>query len=286
MSYRYLSEQLRPIADSAARFFKRRWGVSGFKVEETIHEDVSYRPTLHAMTRDYHLLCIEVSESPYPTGLDAFIADCMRLSLPVRLFVALPAGSTAPNYKRDIARAREYGVGVLEVSTQAVEHIQSALSLSLVTVRRIDLDRFPTKYRLALSQAEDTFKQGNPVKGCSDLYDEIEALSRRIAKKTYQKGFWRPPKPGQKAMRIDFDRGPWERVLKILMGNLDPKRCRFIRQALLARVLGITPQRNESAHKPRNHAELIKRDRQLRTRFETATDIFLDLINSSKRLRV
>jgi len=286
MSYQYLSEQLRPIADSAARFFKSKWGVHSFKVENTIHNDISYRPTLHAITRDHHFLCVEVSESPYPSGLDAFVADCMNLCLPVRLVVALPAGSTDANYSRDLARARRHGVGVLEVSPQDAKLIQLALSFSLAAVRPIYLERFPSKYRLTLSQAEDAFRRGNPTKGCSLLYDEIEALSRKIAKKTHGKGLWRPIKPGQKPPKVNFNRGKWEKVVRTLMENLDYSKCKSLTGTLLARVVGITAHRNESAHKVTNQRDLIRRDTQLRTRFETATDILFELINASKPLRL
>ncbi len=286
MDFRYLSEQLRPVASAAARFFKNSWGVSKFKVEEPIDERVEHRPTLHGVTRDYHYLCVEVSENPYPPGLDSFVLDCRDHFLPVRLFVALPAGSKGADYTRDLGRARDRGVGVLEVSGRRVKKLHDSLSLSLAGVRPIEVGKAPPKYRFALSQAESTFRGGNPSKGCSELHDEIEALSRRIAKKTRQKGLWQALRAGERPPKIDIDKGSWARVVKTLMNHLDYKRCDFIDHSLLGRVLGITAPRNESAHRPRTRAALVKRDRELRTRFENAADILLDLIRASKALRV
>jgi hypothetical protein len=56
--------------------------------------------------------------------------------------------------------------------------------------------------------------------------------------------------------------------------------------AFLAKIHGVTPHRNESGHKPRSEAELKKRDRELRTRFEAAVDLLRDLIVAVKPLRV
>jgi hypothetical protein len=282
MTYRYLSEQLRPIAEGARSFFRRKWGIGDFVVEEAVDSDASYRPTLQAQSADYHLLCVEVSESPYPSALDSFVVDCMRLCIPVRLFVAVPEDSKGQSYNRDLERARKCGVGVLEVCRSVSRIIQQPLSLSLAGVRPIELEKFPPKYRLALSQAEEIFKGGQPSKGCSLVYEEIEDLSRKIARKTFTKGLWNPGK----GANLNFDKDPWQGVLKSLMRDLDYNRCPAIKIDLLGRIVGVTPYRNESAHKPKSRTQLIKRDRQLRTRFENAVDIFLDLTTAAKALHV
>jgi len=70
------------------------------------------------------------------------------------------------------------------------------------------------------------------------------------------------------------------------MQQLDPEQPPNIPEALLARVLGITSHRNEAGHNPDSRPALIRRDREQRTRFETATDLLFDLINATKALRV
>ena len=191
MNYRHLPELLRPIADAAISFFRRDWGISRFYVEQPIDAAIEYRPTVYAVTSDHHFLCLEVSERPYPTGLDGFVLDCVRNCIPVRLFVVLSAGPKGSDYDRDLNRARTNGVGILEISAATVVVINEPLSLSLIGVRRIERHKFPRKYRLALSLAETTFIKGNPAKGCSTLYDEIEALTRRIARRVDVNGLWR-----------------------------------------------------------------------------------------------
>lgn len=58
------------------------------------------------------------------------------------------------------------------------------------------------------------------------------------------------------------------------------------RPTIQALMSGTTGLRNESGHKPKNRADLIKRDSQLRTRFESAADLLLELCDAVKQLHV
>jgi hypothetical protein len=286
MNFRHLPEPLRPTADAVVEYFEAERGIRHFVEEVEIHPQVA-RPSLHSPANDHHFWCVEFSETtPYPASLDRFVLDCMRYGLPVRLFVALPSGSTTPEYHRDLNRAVEYGVGVMEVTNNVVRVINEPLSLSLSGARRIEKKNFPSKYRLALTRAENTFRQGNPVKGSAEIYDVIEALTRRIAKKTLAKGYWKATKTSQPIPNVDLKKGPWAGVVRTLMDQLHPKHPPEIPEALLARVLGITQHRNDAGHDPDSRPALIRRDREQRTRFETATDLLMDLINASKSLRI
>ncbi len=285
MNYRVLPEQLRSVADAAADFFRKERGVPGFRVEEEVTATLGYRPTLYTITRDHHYLCVDVHEGPYSPGLDSVVLACMQQCLPVILYVAFPSSPDIANFKASLDRARRNGVGIVEIGSAGSQVILEALPLSLAGVRPIEKQRFPAKYRDALAQAEATFRNGSSAKGCSILYDEIENLTRAIAKKTKAKGLWRILKPGVKPPKTNLDKGPWEKVLDTLLQHLDWTKCPYLKD-ILKRVLGITPHRNEAGHKPKNVAALIKRERELRTRFENAADILFDLITASRPLHV
>jgi hypothetical protein len=256
-----------------------------FKVEEPIDPTIEYKPTLHSVDAEFYLVCIDVSESPYPRGLEGFVLRCITECLPVKSFVALPEGATSPDFRRDLGLARQSGIGILEVSPGGVKILHPALPLSLAAVRPVDHSRFPKKYRYHLTQAETTFKQGNPGKACSMVYDEIEALFRKVAKKTRDLGLWRPLKPGEKPPQIHNKRA-WAKVIEAVMEHLDPKKCGYLERSLMARILGVTPHRNDTAHKPANRDELVRLHKELRTRFENAVDLLADLIAASKPLHV
>lgn len=288
MNYRILSNHLWPTAEAAIQFFSKEWGVTSFKGEEPIHVGISYRPTISAQTQDHCYLCIEVSESAYPVPLDSFVLDCKNAGLPVKLFVAMPRGHIDPRYYENSRRAMNSGVGLLQVDDQMGEIVYGALPLSITGCRRISKGDFPAKYRTALSDAEYTFKNGNPVKGCAVIFDEIESLCRKIAKKIAAKGLWRPLKAGEKFPKVNLETGAWQRVMELLLNYLDYKNCNCPRldMPLIARVIGIIPHRNDSGHKVKTIKAAIKRDSELRTRFEHATDLLSDLIKASKPLHI
>jgi hypothetical protein len=281
MTYRILPPHLQSHAEMARKYFKSK-GVTKFEVEAAVSADGTYRHTLMASTNDGHYVCVEVSESAYFDTLDAMVLEYRNRKLPVKLYVAIPRGTQNANFQKQLRQARRNGVGVLEVDGKGAELVHEALSQSLADLRQIDLNSVPAKYRSNLSQAIDTFRNGNPAKGCAMVYDEIEDLSRRIAKKTQQRGLWK------KASKMKIDKDPWANVLDGLMNQLNYSACGCpkLKKPLLARVLGVTGHRNETGHKVRNRAELIKRDKELRTRFEGAEDLLFDLIEASKPLKV
>src|SRR5580692_1036443 len=220
MKFRHLSQTFHAMADAVVEYLKTERGVRGFVEEEAIHQDVA-RPSLYSKTTDHHFLCLEFSETtPFPLSVERFAPDCSRLGLPVRVFVAVPADSKDPGYHRDLKRAHDWGVGVLAVNGNDVAVVHEPVSLSLAGVRRIDKTKFPPKYRYALSQAEMTFRQGNPAKGCSEIYDEIEALTRRIAKKTKKSGMWKASRTGAQVPGINLEKDAWASVVDVLMNQL------------------------------------------------------------------
>lgn len=181
-----------------------------------------------------------------------------------------------------LKQAIRNGVGVIEVDQNGGNIIQEALSQSLTGLRLPVMKAFPPEYRLALSDGVKTFLNGNPSKGCSLVYDEIEALTRKIANKTYLTGSWTA------TVSIDFNIGSWNNVTEAMRTKLNSSAsgCPALNKVLLARVLGITEYRNQTGHKIGNKADLIKRDKELRTRFETATDLLEDLIKAVKPLKI
>jgi hypothetical protein len=286
MNFRHLGEPLRPLAEAVVRYFRDERGIRGFVEEESIHQEVA-RPTLHAAATDFHFWCVEFSETtPYPPTLDRLVLDCVRLGLPVKLFVALPSGISSAEHQRDLARARACGVGVIEVADGEAHVTNEPISLSLAGVRQIEKNKFPAKYRLPLTRAESTFRQGNPTKGCSEVYDQIESLTRRIAKRTKALGYWSASKSGNPLPRTDLDKVSWARVIGLLMDQLDPRHPPQIPVALLARILGVTPHRNDAGHDPASQDRLVRRDREAKTRFETAVDLLRELIVAARPLKV
>jgi hypothetical protein len=283
MSYPYLSEHLQPTADAVKQFFKDSRGISHFKIEEAFDADLGYRPTLHVQTKDHYILCVDVHETPYSSVLDSVVLDCVRRALPVKLYVAFPEGKAQTEYKKNVDRARQNGVGVLEVKATGIQVIHEALALSLAGVREIPTKSFPAKYRATLAHAETTFRSGSPVEGSLVIYTEVEALSRKLAKKTQKKGMWRALKGTEKVPKLS-DKTAWQKVIETEIDFIDREKCPSITKPLLGRILSVAPHRNSTGHKPKNRKELITRDKELKTRFESAVDLLKELIDAGKPL--
>lgn len=289
MTYRVLPEHLHATADAAIAFCKSQWGLttSQVRIETPIATTIGFVTTLQAVMKDYHFLCIEVTDGAYTASLDPFVLECKNEALPVRLFVATPAVESA-TFQADLARAKRNGVGVIQLNEGRAIILADAVSLSLGGVRPPDLKAYPAKYRHALSDALSTFHSGNPSKSCSVVFDEIESLTRRIAVRALKRGCWKRLPAGVSEPKMRPSKDTWASIVRTLLDHFNTSAAGVpeISDALLARVLGMTAHRNDSGHKPSNMRRLRRRDTELRTRFESACDLLLELIQAARPLRI
>lgn len=285
MNFRVLPTQLQGVAEAVVRFFEEERGLTKFKIEEPVEDYAQYRPTLQTHTSEGHDVWIEVSELPYLQSLDTVVLHCVQNCLPVKLYVGFPEGTAPSEYKKNVDEARRKGVGAIEVRDGVCHVIHEALALSLAGLRTEDHTQFPARFRSTLSTAESTFRNGDPAKGASIIYDEIEALSRKLTQACVRKGWLRagaawPP-------RLDPSRDPWAKVMEKLIETVDLGRLpRAVSRTILSRISAVTEHRNESGHKPRNKQARVRRDGEMRTRFESAVDLLRDLATAVRPLRL
>ena len=284
-TYHSLSDSLHGVADAVKVYLSEQMGATKIQIETAV-EELAFITPLTGSLPDFHYICVEVTDSPLRDALEAnFVQEGIRRFLPIRLFVAVPKGIVDGVFRQVEAKTRRHGLGLLEVDGARVTPIHQALSLSLAGVRSCDLTLVPRRYRHALTSAEQAFKNGTPVEGCKKVYEEIEAFSRRLAKATLHKGLWmgegRPPR---------FFRDNWATVMQAWERRIDAQQtrrvCPKLTTVFIARIVGSTPYRNLTAHKPNTRAELVERDKQLRTRFEDACDLFGALVEAAKPLRI
>jgi hypothetical protein len=289
MSYKLLAQHLHTTADQAMAFFKRELGAKAFRIEETI-DDLPLKPTLHAMLNNGCVLCVEVSESAYSNSLDTFVVECSSQSYPVKLYVAIPSAKGDQDFATNLKKAKDRGVGVVELHDDNPFIAADAVSLSLFGLRKNNLSEFPKQKREAVKQAEQTFLNGNPVKGCQALYEELEALTRAFAQRSKSEGWWRSPHNGENGPKARLDTGAWANVLEELSRFIDIKNCKKkcpeMKDSLIASVRGLTDPRNLTSHKPTQLAKTIERDRQLRTWFESTSECLKAWYKATRPLRI
>lgn len=284
MTYRLLPTELVEYAESAKRYYRTQWGIPESKIsmEEALDDESPRKLTFHAVAPDHHIICVEVTALVYTDTLDAFVVDCMTRALPVKLYVAIPPEVSADTFKKGVTRAKNNGVGVLEMrSTPKLLH--EALPLSLTGVRKPDSTSFPNSMRQSITSAGNNFAGGDPVGACKAIYAELESLTRKIAQKAAKEpSWWKGGTPTITATE------PWSSVARKLYNHFKPEKagCNGLDEAILADILGITRPRNLTNHIPATVAARRKRDQRLRTQFEHAHDLLLELYEQSKPLRV
>lgn len=284
MIFTFLSPPLHPVAELARDFFADSWGLSAsrFRSEVRIDQKAEYCPTLSAETNDNHILCVDVSDKIYTPSLDDFVLQCMNNHLPVKLFVAVPRDAADPDYRANMRKLCDRGVGLLEVGDTGSRIIRQPLSLSLATLTPIDLTKFPLKYREDLQRAEQLFRDGDPVKGCANVLDVIEARTRALAKCAVKKGWFR------QNPAFDLDKHSWASVLKFMQTHFDQTaaKCPALTDIFIAQLIGVTPHRNEVSHPPKDVRSRTRRDAQLRTNFEHAINVLTDFVDHTRAVRL
>ncbi|WP_186018185.1 hypothetical protein [Burkholderia gladioli] len=286
--YRVLPTHLHGTADAAGKYLTTQLGLTAasIKIEGEINHEIDFRPTLHAVTKEKQIVCVEVVELLFPPEISNFVLSCRNHSIPAKLFCAIPVG-TVPNYdSKNLQFANENGISIIEVNPATGVCLllnQPPVSLSLGGLRKYKLTEYPRKYRTALYSAINTFKGGTPEKGCALVYDELEQLTRNIGKKCETiSGALK--KPGV----FNWDTGAWHQALEFLKTNIDLSfsKTPLLKGQLLSRLIGITELRNDAGHKPKSVQKLIERDIALKTRFESAMDDLAKLIEAAKPLKV
>jgi len=285
MTYKALSPHLHPTADAAKKFAREQWGVNRIREEESLSREITLRPTILAKMNDYHSLCLEISESRFPQTAKDIANACKNNFEPVRLYVTIPRGIElrGTDYQSQQNEARENGVGLIEVDEHSGRIIDQALSLSLTGVRKFPPKEFCPRFRQPVSNAQETYRDGYPAEACHTIYNELEALTRRIAGTATRRNLWNDNPPN-----IDTANGPWANICATLVSRLNIKRCNCpnLRVQLLHRIAGITDRRNLTGHRVNSKRTLIERDRVLRTSFEFACDLLLELDKACRPLRL
>jgi hypothetical protein len=280
MNFTILADDLKETAELTEDYLRNNLGLRDIQIEKPLPFNISYTPTFWAKNNEHNIIAVEVSNQAYSRTLDHIVMECQRQTYPVKLYYAIPKDEADNNYRRNLSDAQKRGVGVLEIDDQDQQLTLVALSLSLTGLRSIEVKEYPKKYRGTLNDAINTFRTGSPAKGCSILYEEIESMTRRIAKKTVRLRWWSP------APEINLDTISWAGLCELLRnkGQFGENGYEGLRKQIII-ILGIVPDRNETNHKPKSKIALQRRDQRLRTRFESLTDIMFDLINEAKSLR-
>ncbi len=285
MSFQLLAPHLHLTADEAKAYFTQEHGAKNWQEETAVPKLTSLRPTLTAELSDGTILCVEVSERALSPTLDAFVIESCTKHYPVKLYVVLPDTRADVDFAKNLKEAKRRGIGVIEIQGDEHTVLAEAVSLSLFAVRSINLKLLPEARRDAARQAEATFRNGNPVKGCQAVCEEIESVTRAFAIESKRLGWWKSLPPPAKEPKLSLKTGAWARVLEQLRERLDYKLAATnsqVTKGLVGKAQVLTEPRNSTSHKPGDLAAIIERDRKLRTLFEQSGDTLTEWLAATK----
>lgn len=275
MTFVALPPSLHSTAAAAEKYFRTR-GATSIRHEVAIRPELDLRPTLSGKLPDGTILCVDVATKPYNGTLDSFVVEALKGAWPIHLYVAMPDDSDV-DLGRNLKKAKERGIGVISLQGGNAWHLyHGAVSLDLFGLTPTALGDYPRARRPAVVLAEETFKSGDPNKGCQAIFVEIEAISRSCAIATQKAGFWRTPGPGEAKPPKNMLHDPWARVLDSMMTLLEFNKivpaCPQLKPVVAA-TMAATDPRNQTSHKPKNNGELRTRNRKLREWFEQGREL-------------
>lgn len=286
MKFNLLDPTLEGTADKAVKFFKSQRNLRSIKTKQHPFEEDVWAPTFIGVSDEKISVCVEVSDNPFPSTLDAFILDCKNKGYPVQCYVVLPKISNEKEFQARLRKAQINGVGVIEIDKASSHPFCEATTLSLTGLRD-ETKKFPKALRPKIITAMTTFRNGDPAKGCSDVYDEIESLSRNLGKYANAHGWWKAAVA--LPVKVDFDKQSWDSLINFYLKNINfatlPAICPLLNRQLLSSIVGIIPHRNQTNH-PQSIEERMARDSKLKTRFESAVDLLLELIEAVQPLGI
>ena len=281
MKFDLLDPSLEETAKRAVKHFRAHKNLKSIKSKIHPFSEEAWAPTFIGTSDEKISVCVEVSDNPFPISLDAFILNCKTKGYPVKCYVALPKKIDDKEFKVRLRKAQENGVGVIEIDKHQTHSFCEASALSLTGLRD-ETKKIPKTIRPRIETAMNTFRSGDPVKGCADVYDEIELLSRKVAKYVNTNSWWRPSTT--LPVTINLDTHNWDPLMDFCLQNINfitvKSVCPYLTRQLISRIIGVIPYRNETNHPPKTIQERMTRDNKLKTRFESAVDLLIEIIES------
>lgn len=291
MSYSILGQDLHETADKAKQYFASKYGANHFVCEAAVDAQLPMKPTWQAALSSGYKLCIEVRQTPFSQTLYGFVTECANKNMPIRLWVAVPKRNAAPEFNSELKRARDIGIGVVEVEENGTGHeFHKPVPLSLFGLRRTDMGAIPKSRRDEVKAAEDSFLGGAPEQGCQEICQILEQLTRKFGEYTYMNGYWKTPIGAKKHDIKFFAHGSWQQMLEELDARIDDKRVRVkyptFSKAKIAGARAYTDWRNSMSHKPRTLEQRKARDSDLRTMYEATRNLVIDWYKIAKAYKL
>lgn len=280
MPFSVLSPSLaKSVAEPICQYCTNRFGKNGLKIEEGIHPNLSWSPTIQLKRSKIELLAIEVSEDLYPLILKMVAHDIRHdcPDIPVTVYVACSLESYLADAKQTTVRKlKEHGFGLLTVDdANHVTEIFGAIPL----IHHIAENEFndgikilPSSIKVKFKDAFDVYKT-NAYQGLQEGGQLIEGLVFCLAKQSQKKGWITYKKNSAAADVVDALYESESVDLKHQRAVLG--KARFFLKSF----------RNMASHPPKNLKESAQRIKLCRQGFVDAINTASELCETLKKLK-
>ncbi len=267
MEYKVLPSQFQKFADSANHILKKRFNLNDGIVEQAVHPDIPFQPTLHWELDTYYLAC-EVSNKPFPESLKQNFADIVNTEVPIKIIVAytLDEAMTINDYKINTKDAKKFGFGFMVVDDNnngEVEHDGILLALHMP---KIDYDDYTRRLRPFIREAYEQYMlKCDPEGGLQKIGQLTEKIIYKVATQAKRKGKFNysrfnPPKFISQSTLID----------KMIEENV-------FDIPILGRCKDFAIDRNSVSHKPTTLRQAKHIQKKLKENFIIGLRILRDL---------
>jgi hypothetical protein len=200
MPFETFLPRMQAVATAGLRFLTDRFGKGGVKLDEEIHPDISWRPTIQVRPSKALIVAAEVSDGLNPGALKLAALDVMRFDFPISMYLVCPLDIyLADKGQKLTGHLRRHGFGILTVDEDGkvvsqCPCIPLAQFLSEEEMAPYLVDMNP-KVRVHFRGASDTYRtnEGQGLQACGQI---VEAIVRSLAKGAANKGVISVPGAG------------------------------------------------------------------------------------------
>jgi hypothetical protein len=189
--------KMQAVAKAGQRYLIDRFGKAGIKLEEELHPDIAWRPTIQVRPNKALIVAAEVSDSLNPGALKLAAIDVLRFDFPISMYLVCPLDIyLADKGQKVTGQLRRHGFGILTVDDdgKVVSQCPCIPLAQFLSEEEMapSLANMNPKLRVFFKGAHDTYRtnEGQGLQACGQI---VEAVIRGLGKAAANKGLIAAP---------------------------------------------------------------------------------------------
>lgn len=183
------------VAEPALKFFKKKHGANGLKIEQPFSAKVNWAPTFQLKSAAAELTLVEVYETLYPAIFKLSYASILteEATRAIKVYQACPLSSYRDSKHPELARqlkAHGFGLVTVDDDGNVDEQFPAAVIIHLVPKSKFDesVKNLPADVKSSLSKSFDVYNT-DAKQGLQHSGQVVEALIHLIAEYSHKQGW-------------------------------------------------------------------------------------------------